>query len=177
MHHYLIHVIISLTTKDIAIERQELRLRLNFDKPSLPCSKKSKLPVSLPILLWYFSCIERAKNKTNKKKKQVCTDWALRLSHFPLSLLYLFSLRKIGVHWVRCLRPNKEKYNRKFDEEFVLHQMRCVGMAQTVSMRKCGFSGRMLFTYFVEKYKVSNKYNELNSILGIWNVECLISNC
>ena len=59
------------------------------------------------------------------------------------------------MHWVRCLRPNKEKHNRDFDPEFVLHQMRCVGMAQTVSMRKCGYSGRMLFPYFVEKYKVS----------------------
>jgi len=68
--------------------------------------------------------------------------------------LLIRDISQTCTHWIRCIRPSKEKQNRNFDAAFVLHQMRCVGMLETVKIRRAGFSLRVPFLQFCEKYRL-----------------------
>eukprot|EP00931_Biecheleriopsis_adriatica_P049621 TRINITY_DN28706_c0_g1_i1.p1 TRINITY_DN28706_c0_g1~~TRINITY_DN28706_c0_g1_i1.p1 ORF type:complete len:1752 (+),score=268.07 TRINITY_DN28706_c0_g1_i1:97-5352(+) len=96
------------------------------------------------------SLADRASAVTSKpagrKPRSTC-------SKFRASLRSL--LEKIDsaeVHFVRCVKPNREKIPGRFDSKMVLEQLRLSGVLEAVRIRQHGYPTRLLFQEFVKRY-------------------------
>ncbi|XP_061442672.1 myosin-IIIa isoform X2 [Rhineura floridana] len=84
-------------------------------------------------------------------------------SYFRYSLMDLLSKMVVGQpHFVRCIKPNNDRQANKYDREKVLVQLRYTGILETARIRRQGYSHRILFANFIERYyllcyKSSNK--------------------
>ncbi|CAF4117112.1 unnamed protein product [Rotaria sp. Silwood2] len=68
--------------------------------------------------------------------------------------------------FMRCLKPNQQKQAHLFDDAFVRAQLRYCGMLETTRIRKEGYSVRLSFDEFVQKYGLlsKNHSSDLSSI-------------
>ncbi|XP_073074811.1 myosin-IIIb isoform X2 [Manis javanica] len=74
-------------------------------------------------------------------------------SYFRYSLMDLLSKMVVGQpHFVRCIKPNDAREALNFSRERVLAQLRSTGILETVSIRRQGYSHRILFAEFVKRY-------------------------
>ncbi|XP_069877361.1 myosin-IIIb isoform X6 [Dipodomys merriami] len=90
--------------------------------------------------------IRHPEETTNMKRQTVA-------SYFRYSLMDLLSKMVVGQpHFVRCIKPNDERKALQFSEERVLAQLRSTGILETVSIRRQGYSHRILFEEFVKRY-------------------------
>ncbi|XP_069877370.1 myosin-IIIb isoform X7 [Dipodomys merriami] len=89
--------------------------------------------------------IRHPEETTNMKRQTVA-------SYFRYSLMDLLSKMVVGQpHFVRCIKPNDERKALQFSEERVLAQLRSTGILETVSIRRQGYSHRILFEEFVKR--------------------------
>lgn len=56
-------------------------------------------------------------------------------------------------HFVRCIKPNDGRQALRFCEERVMVQLRYTGILETVNIRRQGYSHRITFQEFVNRYK------------------------
>ncbi|XP_064797093.1 myosin-IIIa [Oncorhynchus masou masou] len=76
-------------------------------------------------------------------------------SYFRYSLMDLLSKMVAGQpHFVRCIKPNNDRQASKFDREKVLVQLRYTGVLETAKIRRQGYSHRILYTNFVNRYYI-----------------------
>ncbi|XP_064389484.1 myosin-IIIb-like isoform X3 [Halichondria panicea] len=76
-------------------------------------------------------------------------------TYFINSLRELMSKMLIGkAHFVRCIRPNEMKSPGQFQADKVMVQLRYTGVLETTRIRREGFSHRIPFDDFLERYKV-----------------------
>lgn len=54
-------------------------------------------------------------------------------------------------HFVRCIKPNDDREALKFSQDRVRVQLRSTGILETVSIRRQGYSHRILFEEFVRR--------------------------
>ncbi|KAJ0005668.1 hypothetical protein NQD34_015562, partial [Periophthalmus magnuspinnatus] len=74
-------------------------------------------------------------------------------SYFRYSLMDLLSKMVVGQpHFVRCIKPNDDRQALLFCQERVLVQLRYTGLLETVNIRRQGYSHRILFDEFVNRY-------------------------
>ncbi|XP_039609847.1 myosin-IIIa isoform X1 [Polypterus senegalus] len=74
-------------------------------------------------------------------------------SYFRYSLMDLLSKMVAGQpHFVRCIKPNNDRQASKFDREKVLVQLRYTGVLETAKIRRQGYSHRVLFANFINRY-------------------------
>ncbi|KAM6985641.1 myosin-IIIb isoform 3-T3 [Aplochiton taeniatus] len=74
-------------------------------------------------------------------------------SYFRYSLMDLLSKMVVGQpHFVRCIKPNDDRQALRFFNERVIVQLRYTGLLETVSIRRQGYSHRILFEEFVNRY-------------------------
>uniref|UniRef100_A0A087XZD4 non-specific serine/threonine protein kinase n=1 Tax=Poecilia formosa TaxID=48698 RepID=A0A087XZD4_POEFO len=74
-------------------------------------------------------------------------------SYFRYSLMDLLSKMVIGQpHFVRCIKPNDDRQALRFCKERVMVQLRYTGILETVNIRRQGFSHRIQFEEFVNRY-------------------------
>ncbi|KAK7939555.1 hypothetical protein WMY93_002881 [Mugilogobius chulae] len=74
-------------------------------------------------------------------------------SYFRYSLMDLLSKMVVGQpHFVRCIKPNDDRQALRFCEERVLVQLRYTGLLETVSIRRQGYSHRIPFEEFGNRY-------------------------
>ncbi|GAB1286410.1 Myosin-IIIb [Apodemus speciosus] len=74
-------------------------------------------------------------------------------SYFRYSLMDLLSKMVVGQpHFVRCIKPNDDRKALQFSQDRVLAQLRSTGILETVSIRRQGYSHRILFDEFVKRY-------------------------
>ncbi|CAF3797986.1 unnamed protein product [Rotaria sordida] len=68
--------------------------------------------------------------------------------------------------FMRCLKPNQKKQAHLFDDTFVRAQLRYCGMLETTRIRKEGYSVRLSFDEFIQKYGLLSKTHssDLSSI-------------
>lgn len=52
-----------------------------------------------------------------------------------------------------CIKPNKAKQAKEFDEKFVLAQLRYSGVLETARIRQQGYGVRRAFVEFVNRYR------------------------
>ncbi|MCI4378484.1 hypothetical protein PGIGA_G00216420 [Pangasianodon gigas] len=55
-------------------------------------------------------------------------------------------------HFVRCIKPNDDRQALRFCQERVMVQLRYTGILETVNIRRQGFSHRITFDDFVNRY-------------------------
>lgn len=68
------------------------------------------------------------------------------------SLMDLLSKMVVGQpHFVRCIKPNDDRQALRFCKERVMVQLRYTGILETVSIRRQGYSHRILFEEFVNR--------------------------
>merc|ERR1712046_95207 len=83
-----------------------------------------------------------------QKKKTVGT-------RFRDSLAALFSkLNAASPHFIRCVKPNKEKKPKIFTSDMAYEQLLNSGVMEAVRIRQQGFASRSLFAEFFNRYKV-----------------------
>ncbi|XP_041923787.1 myosin-IIIa isoform X1 [Alosa sapidissima] len=76
-------------------------------------------------------------------------------SYFRYSLMDLLSKMVAGQpHFVRCIKPNTDRQAGKFDREKVLVQLRYTGILETAKIRRQGYSHRITFVNFIQRYYV-----------------------
>ncbi|XP_039522396.1 myosin-IIIa [Pimephales promelas] len=76
-------------------------------------------------------------------------------SYFRYSLMDLLSKMVAGQpHFVRCIKPNNDRQAHKFDREKVLIQLRYTGILETAKIRRQGYSHRIPFNNFIERYSI-----------------------
>uniref|UniRef100_A0A674BBC2 Myosin IIIB n=1 Tax=Salmo trutta TaxID=8032 RepID=A0A674BBC2_SALTR len=74
-------------------------------------------------------------------------------SYFRYSLMDLLSKMVVGQpHFVRCIKPNDDRQALRFFKERVMVQLRYTGILETVNIRRQGYSHRILFEEFVNRY-------------------------
>ncbi|KAK3569292.1 hypothetical protein QTP86_026559, partial [Hemibagrus guttatus] len=74
-------------------------------------------------------------------------------SYFRYSLMDLLSKMVMGTpHFVRCIKPNDDRQALLFCQERVMVQLRYTGILETVNIRRQGFSHRITFDDFVNRY-------------------------
>ncbi|KAI1884833.1 hypothetical protein AGOR_G00213910 [Albula goreensis] len=74
-------------------------------------------------------------------------------SYFRYSLMDLLSKMVVGQpHFVRCIKPNDGRQALCFCKDRVMVQLRYTGILETVSIRRQGYSHRILFEEFVNRY-------------------------
>uniref|UniRef100_A0A6Q2ZE59 Myosin IIIB n=1 Tax=Esox lucius TaxID=8010 RepID=A0A6Q2ZE59_ESOLU len=100
------------------------------------------------------SCVSRcgegingiACETTNMRRQTVA-------SYFRYSLMDLLSKMVVGQpHFVRCIKPNDDRQALRFCKERVTAQLRYTGILETVNIRRQGYSHRVLFEEFVNRY-------------------------
>lgn len=68
------------------------------------------------------------------------------------SLMDLLSKMVVGQpHFVRCIKPNDNRRALRFCKDRVMVQLRYTGILETVSIRRQGYSHRILFHEFVHR--------------------------
>jgi hypothetical protein len=76
-------------------------------------------------------------------------------AQFQVSLHQLLdTLSRANPYFVRCIKTNKEKKADHFDDVCVLLQLRYTGMLETVRIRQSGYPVRLLYTEFVQQYRI-----------------------
>ncbi|KRX01847.1 P-loop containing nucleoside triphosphate hydrolase [Pseudocohnilembus persalinus] len=71
-------------------------------------------------------------------------------------------LQSCGVHFIRCLKPNELKTKGVFFQNFVMQQVRYLGLLESVKIRKEGYPLRMQYQHFYEKYReIDTKYRNI----------------
>ncbi|XP_059391033.1 myosin-IIIa-like isoform X3 [Carassius carassius] len=92
--------------------------------------------------------IHHPRETTNMKTQTVA-------SYFRYSLMDLLSKMVAGQpHFVRCIKPNNDRQAHKFDREKVLIQLRYTGILETAKIRRQGYSHRIIFDNFIERYSI-----------------------
>lgn len=105
--------------------------------------------ISTMISDWKEKQIDSGKSKFTTMKPRTPTIAA----GFHTSLGNLIeAMSKCHPFFVRCVKPNNDKIPMSFDSNVVLDQLRYTGMLETIRIRKEGFSVRITFDVFVQRY-------------------------
>ena len=64
------------------------------------------------------------------------------------------ALTKCRPHYVRCIKPNEVKRYGDWDQERVRHQIRYLGLAENIKVRRAGFAYRRTFDQFLQRYNI-----------------------
>lgn len=91
-------------------------------------------------------------------------------AQFQTSLNQLMeTLNQANPFFVRCIKSNIEKIPNCFDDAMILRQLRYTGMLETVRIRQSGYSVRLTFEEFIQRYRILLPKGLLSSQLDISN--------
>ncbi|KAK8757260.1 hypothetical protein V5799_000035 [Amblyomma americanum] len=86
--------------------------------------------------------------RTGRKPPTVTAQFQVSLSHL------MEALSQANPFFVRCIKSNAGKVPCSFDEGVILQQLRYTGMLETVRIRQSGYSVRLPFEEFIQRYRV-----------------------
>ncbi|KAI8837818.1 P-loop containing nucleoside triphosphate hydrolase protein [Chytridium lagenaria] len=76
-------------------------------------------------------------------------------SQFKASMASLIELlMSKNPHYIRCIKPNASKTAGLFEPELVLHQIRYLGLQESVRVRRSGFCYRQKYAKFLDRFKM-----------------------
>ncbi|XP_010536994.1 PREDICTED: myosin-2-like isoform X2 [Tarenaya hassleriana] len=61
-------------------------------------------------------------------------------------------LENTTPHFIRCIMPNSKQFPGVYEEDLVLHQLRCCGVLEVVRISRSGFPTRLTHQEFSERY-------------------------
>nr|XP_046260260.1 myosin-IIIb isoform X1 [Scatophagus argus] len=124
------------------------RARVTAASRSLPPqlgSGRTKSPKYL-LKVDTMEMMRHPEETTNMRRQTVA-------SYFRYSLMDLLSKMVVGQpHFVRCIKPNDDRQALCFFKERVMVQLRYTGILETVNIRRQGYSHRIPFEEFVNRY-------------------------
>uniref|UniRef100_A0A668B040 non-specific serine/threonine protein kinase n=1 Tax=Myripristis murdjan TaxID=586833 RepID=A0A668B040_9TELE len=124
------------------------RARITAASRSLPPQLNSGRNKSPKYLLKVdtMEMMRHPEETTNMRRQTVA-------SYFRYSLMDLLSKMVVGQpHFVRCIKPNDDRQALRFNKDRVMVQLRYTGILETVNIRRQGYSHRILFEDFVNRY-------------------------
>eukprot|EP01114_Cavostelium_apophysatum_P013873 TRINITY_DN3458_c0_g1_i2.p1 TRINITY_DN3458_c0_g1~~TRINITY_DN3458_c0_g1_i2.p1 ORF type:complete len:1215 (+),score=383.12 TRINITY_DN3458_c0_g1_i2:1716-5360(+) len=75
-------------------------------------------------------------------------------SQFKESLGNLLSIINKRKHsYIRCIKPNNDHIPRQFDNELVLHQLKCGGVLEAIQVSRQKFHGKIDYEKIVKRYR------------------------
>lgn len=120
-------------------------------------SNTSKSEQTFSVWSWSSSHYNRTRSAKLKEWNHMLNlVWPLRavLACLQYSLMDLLSKMVVGQpHFVRCIKPNDDRQALCFCEERVMVQLRYTGILETVNIRRQGYSHRIPFEEFVNRYE------------------------
>lgn len=120
-------------------------------------SNTSKSEQTFSVWSWSSSHYNRTRSaKLKEWNHTLNVVWPLRavLACLQYSLMDLLSKMVVGQpHFVRCIKPNDDRQALCFCEERVMVQLRYTGILETVNIRRQGYSHRIPFEEFVNRYE------------------------
>ncbi|XP_051969899.1 myosin-IIIa-like [Xyrauchen texanus] len=115
----------------------------------------AKLDVFMLFSTVSFSEAENAGDSTHHPRETTNMRTQTVASYFRYSLMDLLSKMVAGQpHFMRCIKPNNDRQANKFDREKVLIQLRYTGILEMAKIRRQGYSHRILFSNFIERYSI-----------------------
>uniref|UniRef100_A0A8C2J988 Myosin IIIB n=1 Tax=Cyprinus carpio TaxID=7962 RepID=A0A8C2J988_CYPCA len=122
------------------------RARVTAASRSLPPQLNSGRNKVVPKHVDTMEMMRHPEETTNMRRQTVA-------SYFRYSLMDLLSKMVVGTpHFVRCIKPNDDRQALRFNKERVMVQLRYTGILETVSIRRQGYSHRILIEEFVNRY-------------------------
>lgn len=105
-----------------------------------------------------FSSQNNATNNKNTKQEK------LLLNKFKNDLNSLVEeLSRTECNYVHCIKPNENKQKQIFNSQFVLNQIRYLGIFDTINFLQSGFCIKYSFKEFYSKYEdVTDFENKIN---------------
>ncbi len=71
----------------------------------------------------------------------------------------MVELKSCDLHFIRCIKPNEEKKKGAFIHQFIMLQIRYLGILESVRVRREGFPSRMEYELFYRKYhEIDDRY-------------------
>ncbi|KAF9615027.1 hypothetical protein IFM89_021598 [Coptis chinensis] len=64
------------------------------------------------------------------------------------------SLNSTEPHYIRCVKPNSLNRPQKFENQSVLHQLRCGGVLEAVRISLAGYPTRRTYSEFVDRFGI-----------------------
>lgn len=138
-----------LQKADQVIQKRATNQRLNKipsfrDRPV----KSISLLMTLKSLTTYRGAGFLTRANSSKRAPTVTAQFQVSLHQL------LDTLSRANPYFVRCIKSNKEKQADHFDDVCVLLQLRYTGMLETVRIRQSGYPVRLLYTEFVQQYRI-----------------------
>ncbi|XP_043910779.1 unconventional myosin-Vb-like, partial [Protopterus annectens] len=94
---------------------------------------------------------------TNKEHKKTVG------SQFRDSLhLLMETLNSTTPHYVRCIKPNDQKQNFRFDSLRAVQQLRACGVLETIRISAAGFPSRWTYQEFFSRYRVLMRKEDIS---------------
>lgn len=66
------------------------------------------------------------------------------------------TLSQCNPFFIRCVKPNATKAPQELDLDMVRAQLRYSGMLETIRVRRAGYTGRVAFADFIQRYTIIN---------------------
>lgn len=64
-------------------------------------------------------------------------------------------LDNTAPHFIRCIKPNRVQLPNIFEQDLVMHQLRCCGVLEVVRISRSGFPSRHLHINFANRFIVT----------------------
>ena len=64
------------------------------------------------------------------------------------------ALTECRPHYVRCIKPNESKRPKDWEQKRVDHQVKYLGLAENIRVRRAGFAYRRTFDQFLQRYNI-----------------------
>lgn len=57
------------------------------------------------------------------------------------------------VHFIRCIKPNEKKISNLTEQQYIINQIRYLGVFETIQIRKQTFPSRWIYEEFLERFE------------------------
>ena len=94
--------------------------------------------------------VATGRRKTHANK--VANSIASQLRGSVNSLIH--KLESTRPHFIRCIKPNSSKSALEFNQEMVLHQLKCLGVIEAIQAQQRGYPIRLTHKNFAQRYRI-----------------------
>ncbi|GMG99196.1 hypothetical protein Nepgr_001036 [Nepenthes gracilis] len=101
-----------------------------------------------PFIVGLFPSIPEESSRSSYKFSSVATRFKQQLQAL------MEALNSTEPHYIRCVKPNSLNQPHIFDNQSILHQLRCGGVLEAVRISLAGFPTRRTFAEFVDRFGI-----------------------
>ncbi|CAN6465948.1 unnamed protein product [Victoria cruziana] len=95
-----------------------------------------------------FPSLPEESSKSSYKFSSVATRFKQQLQAL------METLKSTEPHYVRCIKPNSSSLPQKFENQSVLHQLRCGGVLEAVRISLAGYPTRRTYVEFLDRFGI-----------------------